>query len=839
MVDVVQDIMERDCTILGLMDHDNYTRIVTANCPLAVLPRREATCAHTIMQESGTVFMLPDMLADWRFAQSPHVEAGLRSYAGTQLRYHLPGTDVEVAFGSLCVASYSKQPPLSPVQASTLQRLAQSMVHMIVERASLHRKGLQEEVFAKLAAALPDLKAHNVVGRIMDVLRECYPTCHVSYQVHQDGIIHLRGNMDIPYTEVQQWLWEDTDAIHDIVLRDNHIPGETLQLTGRTLRAVIVKMKAVGCTYLVVETDDLKTIFDDVDAGFVLQCAMTICNVLMGEHLQAALAAKEQFLRGVTHELRTPIHAIIASAELLLEETQFVEEILASPGRTSGLKSSPSMLKVIRDQGQHLLKMVNKVIQLEQLDPIDQHDLTMSMHNIGLVESDVVSSVMDSSLYKDKNGRVVIVVDNRLPSSVELLFIDGDLLKQALLCLLLNALSTTNEGHILFKTSLGPDSSYLDYEMVDTGVGVVPEDWARVFLTQEKVEGDDSKTPVSRRCALSNAARITSLLNGALTLVSSAPGRGSHFRLRLHKPHIESEENPQSMRRRLEQSTMPLTYFMPIEQDIETLPLVYAARNLESLGFVQTLRDQASIAIADVMVEPDVLRKAIYDWQIVIVVTDRTETSKGRSGPDTRMLRCPFPTVRAQLWSVIDAALDIYKQHDLHALRPRLTNLDVDSRAPSPGLAAVSHMARRDRSSIRILIVDDNDINVKVLATYAKKRKFAYATARNGQEAVERYGEAVCHHDAGVFTLVLMDLQMPVMDGAEATRQIRELERKHELRPSLVYMVSGQSLDKDKKRSLDAGADGYYVKPFSISSMDDLIQLHFKDRAGSRSGEQV
>jgi signal transduction histidine kinase len=632
--------MGRDCTILGLMDHDNYTRVVTANCPLAVLPRREATCAHTIMQPPGVVLMLPDMRDDWRFSCSPHVEAGLRSYAGAQLSYQLPGTDVEVAFGSLCVASYAPQPPLTPVQAATMKRLAKTIVHMIVERASLHRQDSREAMTARLSAALPELKAHNVVGRVTDVLRECYPACHVSCQVQQDGVIRLRGNVSTPYADVRNWLWEATDAVYDIIRRDNHIPVHQWRAPGQTLRAIVVKMKSMEDTYLVVETDDLKTVFDDIDAGFVLQCAMAICNVIMGEQLEVALAAKEHFLQGVTHDLRTPIHAIITSTELLLEEAHSAQQMPPSP-------SLLNTLNIIHDQGQQLLKTVNKLIRSDHLDTLDHHDLNRSMHSLAALESDLLQDLLQSAPYESKKDRVTIVADNRLPPAAELLLTDADLLKQALLSLMLSSLTTTHKGHVLLRTSVAPDHAYLDYEILDTGAGVVLQDWARVSLPRDKVELAGSSAPADAGLGLTTAAHIASLLDGTLSLLSSTPDEGSHYRLRLHKPTITSDESPGSVRLRLDQCAMPLTFFMPIERDIETLELSYAARHLEALGLAQARRDRAALALVDGLVMDDaVLAASTHEWQIVLMFGGTSPSSVPSPADRTDIMPAQVPPAR-------------------------------------------------------------------------------------------------------------------------------------------------------------------------------------------------
>ncbi|EIN04835.1 hypothetical protein PUNSTDRAFT_146164 [Punctularia strigosozonata HHB-11173 SS5] len=776
-VDVVHDIMQQDCTFLGLMDHDSYTHIVTNNCPLSTVPRREATCAHTILQDSDTVFSLPNMLEDWRFAASPSVQAGMRSYVGTQLLYRLPGTDVEVAFGSLCVSSNSPKPAPSAVQINTLKRLAKTMVHMIVERANIRRRKVQEEMVAKLAAVLQDVTPGNLIERRLNVLRECYPSCHVSYQIQQDGVVRLRGGPRVPYEQVRDSLWEATDAILKVIL-DNHTPIHLSRPTNQAVRAIVVRVPSADDAYLVVETDDLKTVFDTIDVLFVVQCATSISNVVMSADLNAAAASKDLFLRGMTHDLRTPIHAIIASAELLKEGSSDVE----STPRTPGKETSRRMLDVIEGQGNHLLAMVNSLIRLNHLGVADQYDLSTSLQNLAAIEQSVVEGITNSAAYAERKTEVAVLVDNQLPATAELLLTNVATLGIVLSSLMGHALSTTTRGSICLRTSLSPDRAFLDYEVIDTGAGIVPQDWGRVFPPAEPVADPDDSDPAHLRLSIATASRIANALSGALSLVSCTPGRGSHFRLRLNKPVIAPDKDPESVRHRLKKSIMPLTYYV---LDGGPPSVTHVAQQLGRLGFTETSKEGAAIALGDAKMARLALERLTNPWQTAFLVSDSIEEAGHHRRPSNpRVLRSPSPVVRARLWAVIDAALQNY-----HRRGPLSAGAFQASRNSTP---SAGDAPRRDRSSIRLLIVDDNEINVRILVMYAKRRGYAHATARDGQEAVDQFADALAsraQQPAGTFDLVLMDLQMPKMDGEEATRRIRVLEQDAGVYPSLVYIV--------------------------------------------------
>lgn len=123
--------------------------------------------------------------------------------------------------------------------------------------------------------------------------------------------------------------------------------------------------------------------------------------------------------------------------------------------------------------------------------------------------------------------------------------------------------------------------------------------------------------------------------------------------------------------------------------------------------------------------------------------------------------------------------------------------------------------------------VDDNNVNLEVLKMYCKKRKFDYVCAIDGRLAFEEYKRTAESDSEGDLTLVVTDLQMPVMDGAELSASIRTYERKQGRMRCPIYVVTGQSHVYDRQRSLQSGADAFFTKPLSLKTLDMLIDLQF------------
>lgn len=376
-VDLVNDFMGKDCVILGLLDHDYYRRVVTANVPLAVLPRREATCAHTILHDGGNVFMVKDMEKDWRFMASPHVEAGLKFYAGTQLRYKIPGTNCEIAFGSLCVANFSATQPLSFRQQNSLMKFADITVHTIIERARSMRLAERERLTSILEHLTKTATPKTIRENALQTLRETYPFASISIQSQHNGHLFLKNRqVPVPYADFRENIWEDDEGINNWITGHNNVPYLKSEYDP-SVRAIAFRMKTDPKPYMVVETSEMKQIFDEVDSWFVGAVTLLVCNTIQEELLNQTMHAKSRFLRSISHELRTPIHAILSSCELLIEEdrgatppTSSQEHVdsLVIPKQTYLPDKALDMLNNIDSSGRELLSTINNLLDYDQFE---------------------------------------------------------------------------------------------------------------------------------------------------------------------------------------------------------------------------------------------------------------------------------------------------------------------------------------------------------------------------------------------------------------------------------------------------------------------------------------
>jgi signal transduction histidine kinase len=578
------------------------------------------------------------------------------------------------------------------------------------------------------------------------ILQASFPGCHISFKDCPNGTIVLRGDKIVPLAEFQNYLWEDTARIEHAIQYYNHLPS-LHQNDSETVRAIAVKLSSSSSRYIVVESSQIKHVFDDIDSAFVHSTALVISNTLQAARLAAAIDAKKRFLRGISHELRTPIHAILSTCELLLEEARAQNRVLASdnfaePATRAAdyaerLTQAMLTLSVIDASGRNLLATVNNLLNFDRLETFHP---ALELVSLAGVEQLVVEQAAAAAC--ECRSDVAIVCDNRLPPDIHLLESDHDLLKQCLGAILQNAVEATPTGTVTFTTSLTNDNgTTLVYDVVDTGMGIAPSDHARLFLPFEKAN-TSTRGP---GLGLAVAERIAQALGGSLTLVRSAPGAGAHFRIKLPAPVLACQV--EHVLQALGHMRIPRTYHVPARAGLETVRLTYAARMLESLGLASTGVEHSAIMLVEATASikagdadsPEAVLNAVLPRQVVIYVvhTDEEAARVSRAavtlGMRQRVIVCHAPVHQARLCQALQATLDAAAALDLQAQWVALEDSAAHSLHKEPAVVC------RERNKLHILIVDDNKTNLDILCMYSKRRKHAYVRAMDGLQAVNAF----------------------------------------------------------------------------------------------------
>lgn len=765
--------------------------------------------------------MLPNLASDWRFRGSPPVaQGGLRSYAGVQLRCQTP-TGEYVALGSLCVASNSEHAPLTPTQEGALIRFADMLVAEIVSRSRQERRRQRNILARRLAECrLDDLE--DAETHILDLIREVYPSACVEVYEAADDTIPLPNHHPINAGSVQDGLWEDTEHIDELIRTANF----TKISTSRTVRAIIQPCQShPRQKFLVVSSSHVQTVFDNVDSWFVEKCATTLANVAQEGSLREATRAKDKFLRGITHQLRTPIHGVLASCELLTEELAARNSPAGAPDASA--TSPSSIIDTIRDSAKELMTTVNNILKLNRWEETVASRQHFGLQSLAHLEDDIMRE-MKQVVSQHDLSRIPILFENRLTSDGYITIVDPSLLKECIQSLILNALSNDNDGAVIIVIAASPDNSRLTFDIFDAGCGIAPADQNRIFEAFEKIN------PHSRGAGLglTLAAKIAASMDGNVSLVASSQdpdNHGSHFRAEFYKPvftHSNLNQSPLSA----SLHHIPREFYIAHAPGQRLELVSHFASYLEYQGFKRTSDPKDSFVI--IAYTPDTVKfqtlvDSLEPWQRSICLAPAGTRIMRLFGDRVDFFSGPFLSARLKdILKEVDRAYQRQSLKDPMVLPEARQGLEIDLRQISE-LEIVTPPTPPPEADPIALLVDDNIVNLRILKMYCEKRNITYNTAINGQEAVEQFEKSL--EEGRPINLVLMDLQMPVCDGIEATRQIREVEGKNEpaLPPSRILMITGQDSALDKARSFAAGADAFYVKPMGVKALDRGIGEHF------------
>lgn len=497
----------------------------------------------------------------------------------------------------------------------------------------------------------------------------------------------------------------------------------------------------------------------------------------------------------------------------LLEETPLAE------GPNSQLTAA-SFLKTIRDSGRELMSTVNNMLKLNRWTEVGGVVLPATLQSLNQVESDILHDVT-STIPERELAEISLMFENQLATDDRMIVIDLVLLRECIQALIINALQYTKRGAVIITISGASDYSRLTFDVVDTGCGIKPEDQKRIFEPYEKVDDHTRGAGLG----LTLAPKIAHAINGEVTLVSSEVGMGSHFRAVFYDPVFACPRDRTLYQPPNYEAIPKRFHVVPAETERPDLVLHFASY-LTHRGFEDAGTSEGSMIIITYTPDLDEFRKLVASVDprqvAMTLIPAGISTNQLYGVHEVRFFEGPFLTTRLE--EIIKELDDVYKRLNADSSLGETASGTCDKTESHRSADENEAMSPADAQP-RALVVDDNSVNLRIMRMYCEKRKIPYVTAEDGRQAVNAFEEAVNKNEP--FNLVLMDLQMPICDGVDATREIRELESKHYLQPSTVFMVTGQDSASDKTRSFEAGANEYYVKPMSMKTLDRGVGEYF------------
>lgn len=513
------------------------------------------------------------------------------------------------------------------------------------------------------------------------------------------------------------------------------------------------------------------------------------------EHAKDLAEQRATFLATMSHELREPMNGVLGMARLL-RDTPLDQE-------------QSSYVEAVVDSAQSLITIINDILDLSRIDAgkLELVDVDFSIpiffERLGL---------MLETRARAKDLPLELELADGLP---EIVRGDPGRLRQILVNLAGNAIKFTDQGHVRVKAAPGPDPYSLVLSVQDTGMGIPPELRDRLFTAFAQADSTTPRLFGGSGLGLMIAQRLVQAMGGNIAVESEA-GRGTEFAFCLNLGQPASRGDASVNRARLAGASL-----LVVDPQVRSRELVC---ELVQMWQMQA-RGVSSAQAARTALAEAADRGAPFD----MILIDRSLPDESgdhlgetlRHDPGNEGLKMMLMVASGMRGDAARAQASGFDAYLPKPLTPTtlLDALQQTRAGTGQELITIHSVSETKRSGLKLLIVDDNQVNCKLASIMLSKAGHEVDLAHNGQEALDKVNQQR-------YNAILMDIQMPVMNGIEAAKRIRALEDPDLARIPIIA-ITANAMPGEDRPCLDAGMNAYVTKPIDratlLAEVDKLV----------------